>query len=171
MERQNVLGVLGVAGATMAFALVLFGPWSVGISDDAKCITPKVLSPRFAAHGCEFTVKTGRASYQAGESPTVEVTAANPTDKAVEATAWISIMAGRVPSPLSRTLAMPQPVWKKSWSVSLKPGETKTARFDTDVKLAAKQNVTIMIGDKEQSVFMGTLPLNRVAAPKKAAAK
>ena len=54
-------------------------------------IKPKIVQPKFTSQGCEFTLKTGKPEYQAGESPVVELTATNPTGKAVEAKVWVSI--------------------------------------------------------------------------------
>ena len=60
MRVQNVFGVLGVAVATMVFTLMLLGPWNIGISKEAKSITPRIAQPTFTSHGCEFTLKTGK---------------------------------------------------------------------------------------------------------------
>ena len=171
MRVQDVFGVLGVAGATMAFTLVAFGPWNCGVSDDAKGIKPTIVQPKFASQGCEFTVKTGKPEYKPGESPVVDVTAVNPTGKAVEATVWVSVMTTTVRDLLSRTLTAPRPAWSKSWCVSLQPGETKTTQLATGIKLAAKQSVTISIGDKGRAVMVGELPVRRSEPVKKAAAK
>ena len=171
MKVQNVFGVLGVAAATMAFTLMVFAPWSSGISEEAKSIKPRILQPTFASHGCKFVLKTEKPAYQAGESPAVEVTAANPTDKAVEATVWESILAAEVPSPFSRVLAIPRPTWSKAWSVSLKPGETTTTRLAANVKLTAKQNIMIALSDKERVVMVEELPMRRNTPLMKAAVK
>lgn len=171
MRVQNVFGVLGVAAATMTFTLMVLNPWNTGISEEAKGIQPRIAQPKFASHGCEFSLKTGKAEYKAGESPVVEVTAFNPTGKAVEATVWVSMLTGRVPSPMSRTLAIPTVSWSKSLCVSLKPGETKTTSVAADVKLADKQNVTITIGDKKQEVLVEELPVRRSEPVKKGVAK
>jgi hypothetical protein len=170
MRVQNVLGVLGVAMATMVFTLMLLGPWNVGISKEAKGITPRIARPTFTSHGCEFTLKTGKPAYKPGESPLVEVTVVNPTSKAVEATVWVSMLSAEVPSRLSRVLTVPRPAWSKPWCVSLKPGETKTTRLTSAVKLAADQDVTITIGDKEQTIMVKELPVRRNEPLKKAAA-
>ena len=61
MKAQNVFGVLGVAGATMAFTLMVLGPWNIGISEEAKSIKPRIVQPKFASHGCEFTLKNRQA--------------------------------------------------------------------------------------------------------------
>ena len=58
-------------------------------------------------------------------------------------------------------MAVPQPTWSKSWSVSLKPGERKTTELAADVKLAANQIVSITISDKKQTVMVKELPMRR----------
>jgi hypothetical protein len=171
MKVQNVFAVLAVALATMAFTLVAVGPWNVGVSADAKAVSPRIVQPKFASHGCEFTLKTPKATYQPGEPPVIDVTAVNTTGKDAEATVWISLMTTQVPSPLARALPIPRVAWSKSWCVSLKPGETKTTSLTADVKLDAKQNVTITIGDKKQAVMVTELPVRGSKPAKKAAAK
>jgi hypothetical protein len=171
MRVQNVFGVLAVALATMAFTLVAVGPWNVGVSADAKLIAPRIVQPKFASHGCQFTLKTAKAEYKPGEPPVLDVTAVNTTGKDAEATVWVSLMTTAVPSPLARALPIPRSAWSKSWCVSLKPGETKTTSLTADVKLSAKQNVTITIGDKQQAVMLKELPVRRSEPAKKAAAK
>jgi hypothetical protein len=171
MKTQNVLGVLGVAAATMAFTLSVFGPWNTGISEDAKSVQPTILTPKFASHGCEFTLKTAKPAYKPGESPVIDVTAVNPSGKAAETTVWVNVFTAEVPSPLARTLVMPRSAWSKSWCVTLRAGETRTISLASDVKLKAGQNVTITIGDKKQSVLVGELPVRRNEPLKKAAAQ
>lgn len=165
MRGRDVLGVLSVAGATMAFTLVLFGPWSIVASDEAPSIKPGIAQPEFTSHGCVFALKTGKPEYQPGESPVVEIEAKNPTDATVEATVWLSLLAAKVPSPMSRTLALPRSVWSKPYTVRLNAGETTTATLATDVKLAANQTVTVTIGDKEQTVLAREFPVLGNSAP------
>jgi hypothetical protein len=159
MRVHNVVGVLGVAGATMAFTLMVLGPWRFGISDETKRITPRIMQPKFASHGCDFTLKTGKTEYEVGETPVIEVTAVNPTGKAAEATVWIRLLTAEVPSPFARVMPVPRPSWSKSWSVSLKPGETGKTSLTADVKLAAKQNVMITISDAEREIMVKELPM------------
>jgi hypothetical protein len=167
MRMQNVLGVLGVAGATMAFTLVALGPWNVGVSKEAKSITPTIVQPKFASHGCEFALKTEKPAYKPGESPVVEVTAVNPTGKAIEATVWVGILTTDVPSPMSRVMALPRPTWSKPWSVSLKPGERTTTKLAANVKLAANQVISITISDTKRAVMVKELPVRRNGLLKK----
>ena len=168
---HEVLTVCGVAAATMAFTLVLLAPWSVGVSDEAPSIKPRVFPPKFVAQGCEFVLKTDKPEYQPGETPIVEIEASNPTDKAVETTVWVSVSAAAVPSEMSRVLSMPRPLWSQPWLVSLQPGEKKTTKLATDTKLPAKQNVTITLGDQKQAVLAESLPVRAEKAPAQAAAQ
>jgi hypothetical protein len=166
MRVQNLLGVLGVAAATMAFTVSLLGPWNLGVSEDAKSIKPTIRQPTFASHGCQFSLKTEKPAYQPGESPVLELTAVNPTGKPVEATVWISVLTTENPLAIARTTPMPQTPWSRPWCVSLKPGETKTTRLASDVKLAANQNVTITIGDAGRKIIAKELPIKKAANPK-----
>lgn len=169
MRGRDVLGVLGVAVATMAFTLVLFGPWSIVASDESTPIRPRIAQPEFTSHGCVFALKTGKLEYQSGESPVVEIEAKNPTDATIEATVWVGLLATDVPSPMARTLAMPRPVWSKPYTVRLNAGETATAKLDTEVTLAANQNITVTIGDKELAILAGEFPVRNGPVPIQAA--
>ena len=97
MRIQSVFEVAGVAAVTMVFTLMGLNPWNAGISDEARGVKPRVLQPHFTSQGCQFGLKTEKTEYQAGQSPVVELTAANPTGKAVEATIWVGILAAEVP--------------------------------------------------------------------------
>jgi len=165
MRVHDTLAVLGVAGATMAFTLVLLGPWSTGVSDEAPGIKPRVFPPKFTAQGCEFVLKTEKAEYKAGETPVVEIAANNPTDKAVETTVWINVSAADVPSPGSRRLSMPRPLWSQPWIVSLQPGGKKTEKIATAAKLQDGQNVSITMSNRGQAVMAEEFPVRQGAAP------
>ena len=159
MRVHDMMGVLGVAGATAVFTLVLFGPWSVGASDETPGIEPRILQPKFTSDGCVFMLKTDKPEYRASETPVLEIQADNPTNKAVMTTVWLSILAADVPSPMARTMAIPRPLWSKPFSVSLEPGKTTAARIATDIKLPVNQNIMVTIGDVKQAVMATELPV------------
>lgn len=159
MRVHDLMSVLGVAAATAVFTLVLLGPWNVGASDEAAGIKPTILQPEFTSNGCVFTLKTDKPEYAAGETPVLEIQADNPSDKAVTATVWLSIMAADVPSPFARRMAFPQPIWSKPFAVDLKPGETTTTEITADIQLPANQNIMVTLGDAEQTLMATELPV------------
>ena len=152
MRIKDILAVLGVAAATVAFVVMLFGPASVGAVDEVEPLKAAVFPPTLTIEGCQLALKTDKSAYQPGDTPSVIIEAANPTDQPVEVTVALSIMSSSPVSPVSRSLSIPQPMWQGECKVVLGPGETKTFTQATDVKLEAGQNVTISAGDKRQAL-------------------
>ncbi len=164
MKRQDLLAVVAVAAVTMAFALVAFGPAGVGAGDDVPVLKAEIIQPKLTSQGCEFTLKTDKPAYRPGETPVLELTATNPTDKAVEASVWLQITASSPADMLSRMPVMPKPIWIHQHKLALQPGETKTASVTADVKLPAGQSVAIGMSDRDTSILTRTLSLPRQAA-------
>jgi hypothetical protein len=153
MKLQDVLAVLGIAVVTMAFTLVAFGPGGAGADGPAATITPVIAQPQFTSEGCTFTLKTDKPTYEAGDTPGLEVKASNPTDKTVDATVWINISASAPASELSRMMPIPKVLWSHPWQVLLGPGETKTLNIASEVALPAGQNIRMMLSDQKAAVL------------------
>jgi hypothetical protein len=157
MRRQGVLVVFGTAAVTTAFTVMLFAPRGVGAGDAVTRIKAMIAQPHFTSQGCVLVLKTDQVEYEAGDRPTVEVKASNPTDKPVETTVWISISASAPASLMSRMLPVPRVLWSHSCVVSLKPGEAKTMSVTSDAKLPAGQNIAFTMTDKQRTVLASSL--------------
>ena len=143
MKRQDMLVVAAVAAVTMTFTLVAFGPAGVGAGDDVQTLRAEIRQPTLTSQGCEFALKTDKADYQPGETPTLELTAKNPTDKPVETAVWFNITSSSPRDMLSRMPVMPKPIWIHECKLTLHPGETKTVTVVADIKLPAGQSIAI----------------------------
>lgn len=167
MKLQDMLAVLAAAAATMAFTLVTFGPERVGATDQPEAVTPTIVRPKLTVEGCVFTLKTDQPAYAPDETPTLLITAVNPTDRAVETAVWVNISASSPASRISRVMVLPKPLWSsEKCVVSLKPGETKTVTLATDAKLPAGQMISITLSDKDQAVIADLLSVqNNTQSP------
>jgi hypothetical protein len=160
MQIRNVLAILGVAAATMAFTLVLSVPDYVGAVEEPEGIKPTIAQPKLAVAGCEFTLTTDKPAYQPDEMPTMKLTALNPTDEPIEATVWVQLRSLNIePSRMlaSRVMPVPDTLWEGDWTVKLSPGETKSVELPTNTKLPAGGRVSITLSDKEQTVVISRL--------------
>jgi hypothetical protein len=157
MKVKDILAVLGTAAATTAFTVGLLGPGRVAATGTVEGIKPVIAQPKLTVGGCVFSLETDKPAYKAGDTPTLRVKAANPTDKRAEATIWLSMSASSPASPMSRMVVLPKPLWTEKYVVSLEPGQTRTVPLDTRTKLPAGESVSITISDKDLTVLARAL--------------
>lgn len=153
MKLRNVMTVLVTAAVTAAVTLTLAAPRGESVARAAPVVKPVIAQPQLTSQDCTFALKTDKASYEADESPVIEVTASNPTDKPVSATVWVTISATAPTSPMSRMLPRPRSLWSHEFAFSLKAGETKSMTAACQTKLPAGQDVRIILSDKKDAVL------------------
>jgi hypothetical protein len=153
MKPHNLMTVLAAAALTVAVTLGLAALWDGGSVQAGPAVKPVITQPQFTAGGCTFVLKTDQASYEAGQSPVIEVTATNPTDKPVEASVWVTVTATSPLSRRSRMLTLPTTLWSHKYDFSLKPGESKPVSATCAAKLPAGQEVRIILGDKQAGIL------------------
>jgi len=153
MKLRSVLTVLGTAAVTAALTVFLAAPWVEGVAQAGPTVKPVIARPQLTSQGCTFTLKTDKASYEAGESPVIEVTAVNPTNKPVSATVWVTISATSPMSPMSRMLPRPSTLWSQEFAFSLKADETKSMKFTCQAKLPPLHDVRIVLSDRKDAVL------------------
>ncbi len=163
MKLRNVLTVFGTATATAVLTLLLFAPWS-GSAQAGPAVKPVIAQPQLSAKGCTFTLKTDKASYEAGETPKIEVQAGKPTDKPVDVSVWVAASATAPVSPASRMLPIPQVVWSHEYAFHLAPGETKPMSADWTA-LPAGKSIAITLTDKDGAVLMGSFGVPTPGGP------
>jgi hypothetical protein len=149
-----MLVVAASAAVTATFTLVLLAPARLTAVDKVEQVKPLIARPEFTSQGCVFTLKTGQATYEPGEKPTLEVKASNPTDKPVEAKVWINVTARAPSSPMSRMLPIPRAVWTHECAVTLQPGESRTMSIPCDAKLPLNQAISITMSDKKAAMLL-----------------
>jgi hypothetical protein len=171
MKVKDILAILGVAGATTAFVVGLLGPGRVVATGMMEGIKPIVAQPKLTVDGCVFSLKTDKPAYRAGDEPTLQVEAVNPTDNPVETTVWISMSASSPPSPFARVLMLPKPLWTEKYLVRLRPGETQTVPLATKTKLPAGENISITMSDKNLAVLARAFSVRNSEVPAQTASQ
>jgi hypothetical protein len=174
MRLQTVLAVLGNAGVTMVLTVMLLAPRGVGAVNGVPRIKPEIAQPRLTSHGCLFALKTDKADYEAGDRPSIEIAASNPTEKPADATVWINILATRPTSPLSRMLPTPRSLWSHPQAFRLKARETKTVTVVSEASLPAGEKISITMSDRNEAILARSLGVRNgpaTASPSSPAAK
>ena len=164
MYRKEILAVLGIAAATMAFTLILTVPAYVGAEDEPPAVEPTIAQPTFTVDGCQFTLTTDKTAYSADEMPTLKITATNPTDEPVDVSVYATMTATTPASLVSRVMILPTALWQEGWSIRLEPGSTKTVELATETKLPAGSLVSISLGDKNQAVLLNQLSIQQAVS-------
>jgi hypothetical protein len=155
MKLRNVLTMLATAAVTAALALVLLYPRG-GDAQAGPAVQPVIPQPELASHGCTFTVKTDKASYEAGETPSIEVAAVNPTDKPVNVSVWVTVTARSPASGRSRMLSIPLPVWSHEYAFTLS-ADGKQSLAAKSAALPAGQTITITLSDQQNAIMTGSI--------------
>ncbi len=163
MKTRAILAIGAIAFVTCAFILALARPRPVdavdvtrGTSESENDIAAKQRTELEIA-GCRFVLQADKAEYNPGETPVLTLLATNLTERPIEAKAKLQILAMTPPSPMSRVLAMPQPVWSHDCLVDLRPGQTKQLELKTDAKLAANSQLTITMAAEDKTARLETL--------------
>lgn len=166
MKLRDAFVVLATAAVTTVFTVSLLAPSGVDAVDAVARIKPLIVQPRFVSQGCGFVLKTDKVDYQAGDTPAIEVTASNPTDKPATTTVWVTISASAPASLMSRMLPVPQTLWSHPYVFSLKPGVSTTLSITSEAKLPAGKNISISITDKQRAILATSLstPKAKVSA-------
>ncbi|HKI37263.1 MAG TPA: hypothetical protein VKA46_35745 [Gemmataceae bacterium] len=153
MKLHNVMTVLGTAAVTVAVTLTFAALRPVGVAEAGGVVKPVIARPQLTSQGCTFVLKTDKASYEEGESPKIEVTATNPTDKPVNATVWVTVSATAPTARMSRMLPRPSTLSSQEFAFSLKADETKSMTLTCSAKLPPGQDVRIILSDKKNAVM------------------
>jgi hypothetical protein len=157
MRLQNLMTVLAAAAVTVAVVLGLAALCDGGSAWAGPTVTPVIAQPQFSAQGCTFVLKTDKPSYEAGESPVIEVTATNPTSQSVDASVWVTVTSTAPMSRRTRMLTLPAALWSHKYDFTLAPGESKPLSATCQAKLPAGQVVNIILGDRQASILATNL--------------
>ena len=116
-------------------------------------VKPLIAQSQFTSQGCTFTLKTDKVAYEPGESPAIEVTATNTTDKPVTASVWVMVTSMRPMAHMSRMMPRPTTLWSEQYAFTLEPGQKKSQSLTCSAKLPDGQEVRIFLGDKKNAVL------------------
>ncbi len=165
MRLQGTYVVLATAAVTTVFTVSLLAPNGVGAVDAAATIKPLIPQPRLESQGCGFVLKTDKPDYEAGDRPSIEVTASNPADgKDVTTTVWVNISARAPASPMARLLPTPETLWSHPYAFELKPGASKALTINSDAKLPAGKVISISITGEQQTILATSVSTRKAAA-------
>lgn len=159
MKVRDIMVILGIAAATVAFTVTLVRPGHVGADGKTTQITATILQPRLKIAGCTFTLKSDKTLYAAGDTPLLLIEATNPTDDVVETSVWVNVSAASPASRFSRALRLPQYLWSRECPLVLKAGDTKTITLDTRTALPAGKSISITMNDKDQTAVIRRLQM------------
>ena len=162
MKTQDILAILGVAAATMAFTIGLTAPGQVDAVDqappaEAKKITPIIGQPTLKIADLQIGLKMDKANYAAGDKPVVMLATSNPTDRRIETNVWIGMTSASPESMFSRALTLPTYIWSKNVPVVLEPGESKQLEFAVEKELVAGHSVSVTMSDTDQKAAFAKL--------------
>jgi hypothetical protein len=160
MKLRNVMTVLGTAAVTTAVTLGLAALWAGGRAEAAPAaVNPVIARPELTSQGCKFVLKADKATYEPGESPVFEVTATNTTKQDLKVKVWINVTAVAPTNPMSRMLPRPRSLWSQEDAFFLEPNGTETQKVTCTAKLPAGQNVSVTLGDRQETIMPMNLPV------------
>ena len=145
MKTNDVVAVLGIAGATAVMVLVLVGPGLATAVDEGAKAAPEIARPKLLVDGCTITLKTDKASYKAGETPTIEIEAVNSSQEAVELPIELFLSAQSAMSAVSRMGPVSRQYWTRKCILVLKPGERKTMAVAADAGTPANSSISLTV--------------------------
>jgi len=153
MKLRSILTVFGTAAATVAVTLTFAALYGDNTARAAPTVRPLISQAQLSSQGCTFTLKTDKPAYEQGESPAIEVTAKNSTDKPVTASVWVTVTSISPVARMSRMMPRPTTLWSQEYTFTLEPGQTKSQSLTCSAKLPAGQEVRIFLSDKKNAVL------------------
>ena len=166
MKRRDVMTAGIWAAGTMMLALGLLYPVRMLAVDTPKPLEAENARPKLVVDGVELSVvmegqKGASEMLKAGPSPALCLLASNPTDKAVELKCRVSLSMSPPVELWTRVALAQKEIWHSEQLLTLKAGESKTVKLETDADLVAGSNGSVHLqAGKQQIVAMN------VAVPK-----
>jgi hypothetical protein len=133
--KNDLLAIGGPALATLLVTLVVAWPYQVSALGPGESKKPLV-TPVLKAQGCELTLKATSATWKAGDTPTVELKAANPGNAKANITASLSMMVTPPVNMMSRALPMAREFWKGECPLLVNAHKSLTVALTPKAKLA-----------------------------------
>ena len=154
MKWRDVAVVGATAAVTALVAGAMFWTANAVATEGAKA---EIRWPVLREGGCEITLRADRTAYKPGESPTVELAAANPTGASVPLDATIVMLVQPKASPWARMTPVFRPTWERKCRLVLGAGERKSLSVPTDVKVA--DNTLVQFRLTVGTSVVNTLPM------------
>lgn len=167
MKIQDIMAILGVAAATMAFTIGFAASGPVDAVDQAENasnrITPLIGQPTLEIAGLEISLAMDKPNYAPGDKPVVTLETTNPTDQRVETNVWIGMTSSSPSSFRSRALTMPSYFWTQNVPLALGPGETKQFQVATEKEFVAGKSIAVTMSHTDEKAALAKL-LKPIAA-------
>ena len=152
MKTRDVLKVVSVALGTATLTVLSGWPGSLEATHEGEANVPKVANPKLVSHGIEMSVTAGAGQkLRAGEAPTFELQAYNPTAAPAKAAVRVAMSTTSLASAMSRVPARAGTVWQQEQTVVLAPKETKTFTLPAAKQLPANALVSVALQESDAS--------------------
>jgi hypothetical protein len=137
--------VVVVGGTALATALVALPILCVGYAIANEGPRPEIQWPVLRASGCEITLRTERTNYREGETPIMELVAANPSGSPVTLEATVRMTAQSPSDMMSRVVRAPRQSWEQRIGIELGAGERRVMPVPTGTPVTAGSSVTFQL--------------------------
>lgn len=150
MKRSDagVIGVSAVAGFLLAWSVVRLAAPCVAAGTTRL---PPELGGPVRINDVELTFKPDKELYQAGDTPSVAVTARRLTGSTNELRCCLIATSTPAPSPMMRMMPMPAVVWSNDFTVTFVGNEAWTASLRLDRPVGKNATVDVLPGFTNES--------------------
>ena len=156
MKANDLLTIATAALGTATLTVTAFWAGPLDAGNDAEAPAPMIAKTRLISRGIELGLSpAGGRTFQAGDQPEFELTAINTTDQPASVSVGVTMTASSLADALSRTVRLPQVLWRQEQIVSLGPNETNVLTLVTGTNLPAKSVVSVSLQDMEQKAPLG----------------
>ncbi len=142
MRWRDVAVVGGTALATALVALPILCVGYAIANDGAKA---EIQWPVLRTNGAEITLRAEKSAYSAGETPVIQLVAANPSGTPVTLEAQVRMMAQPLPSMMMRAMPVARQRWEQRTVIQLGANEQKVIPLPTGTAAAAGSRVTFQL--------------------------
>jgi len=166
MARWKMAEALGTAAVTMTVTLGLLWPVAGGATAPKKENQPEIVWPTAKAKGWNVTLRAKKSTYEAGETPEIELVAVRTEEKAEDCKIEIRMLAQSPESMYSRRMVMPTEMWKYGCTLIAADGKLQTRSIASDAKITKEMSVyfTMRAGASMVGTRPVTNPTTAVAA-------
>ena len=156
---RNVTFAMIVAALTAAGTLTVLYPASLTAEDEVAPALAWAPLSKLDVDGCSVTLEVVAESAKPGQPVQLHLKAVNPTDESVELTVIGGLSYQSPADRMSRRMMPMTPTWTQSCTLTVPPGETVEAVYNTDHLVEAGSTLTpsLQAGDQVvngQSVFV-----------------
>ena len=165
MTTQDAGVILGTALGTVALAVGLWhAPPVVATQADKE----QTKEARLDTGDVQVSVRLDKPQYRAGDKPVVVVTAVNRSGCARSTNVGLEMSSTRPPSYVSRSVALPRPIWSEPCMIALPAHQSRTLELPTNVAVEAGSVLRLVAkaGDKAAVFSASIVPDAKLVRPR-----